>query len=463
MITINLIVALILLLVVSCCCQGQKVTWVSTTNSERWVQHKNMIVVQDDGTTVNPVTIDSGTTYQTIDGFGGCFNEKGWVALQQLSLKDRKAVLKALFDLKDGCKFNICRMPIGASDYALDYYSLDDTKDDYAMEHFNIKRDQGCLIPYIKAAMQYNPQLKVWGSPWTPPAWMKVSNFYKAAEGNNRSNVLRWEPQVLAAYALYFEKFVKAYQAEGINLYAIHVQNEPYANQQFPSCLWSAAQMRDFIRDYLGPRFKNDNIQAEIWLGTINNGNAQRTTLLVLADEQARAFITGCGFQWGGKDAIGLTHAQYPETKLMQTENECGDGKNDWTVGMYTFGLMTKYFTNYANSYLYWNMVLDETGMSSWNWKQNAMVTVDTINKKVIFNPEFYVMKHFSAFVAPGAVRVKLTGADGLAFRNPDGKLVLVTANKTDNSSAFNLKIDGRILQCTLPAQSVNTIVYGMT
>lgn len=456
----NVVVPFGIMLMAGCADRVHPVTWVSTTNTDRWVTHKDVKVSPDDGTVAYAVTVNLKTTYQTIDGFGGCFNEKGWIALQQLSAADRNAVIKSLFDPQEGCGFSICRMPIGASDFAMDYYSLNDTKDDYGMRDFSIARDRRCLIPYIKSAMAVNPKLKIWGSPWCPPAWMKVSGRYGTPNKTEDGYAIRWEPKVLAAYALYLAKYVQAYRREGIDVYAVHVQNEPHSEQVFPCCTWPGEHLRDFIRDYLGPRLQSDGVKAEIWLGTLGGGSVQSGPGLVLSDPKARAYITGVGLQWVGKTILRPTHEAFPDVKLMQTETECGDGKNSWHDGVYTYGLMQLYLSNFANSYMYWNMVLDETGESSWQWKQNAMITVDTARKTVTYNPEFYVMKHYSAFIAPGAKRIGLAGVEGLAFSNPDGSIVLVTANMKNKPAPISIKTGSRIIQITLPPGSINTVAF---
>ena len=257
---------------------------------------------------------------------------------------------------------------------------------------------------------------------------MKQDNDYHGGR-----NALSFEPTVLHTYARYLEKYVLAYQQAGVPVYAVHVQNEPASEQVFPSCPWTGPQERDFVRDYLGPLFRADHVPAQIWLGTINDGNVGDYAVPVLSDPQAAQYITGVGYQWAGKDAIGPTHDKYPAYKLMQTETECGGGENNWDSATHTWGLLRHYLTHWANSYMYWNMVLDQNSVSSWGWQQNAMVTVHTDTRTVTYNPEFYMMKHFSAFIAPGAKRIGATGRDDvLAFRNPDGALVVEAANLTD-------------------------------
>src|SRR5208283_841433 len=183
----------------------------------------------------------------------------------------------------------------------------------------------------MKAAMQYQPKLAVWGVPWCPPSWMKTGNAYK---GGN----MKQDPATLAAYALYFSKYVQAYRREGINLYAVHPQNEPkYNNNVYPQCAWNGQEINTFLRDYLIPRLKKDNVDVQVWLGTIVNPNLADYVNPVLDDAATAPAIAGIGYQWEGQNAMLQTHQKYPDKKLMQTETECNNGANSWEEGMTTF------------------------------------------------------------------------------------------------------------------------------
>jgi len=398
----------------------------------------------------------TGREDQAWEGFGGCFNELGWIALQALAAGDRDAVLDALFDPAEGCRFSLCRLPIGASDYAAEWYSHNEADGDYAMKHFSIVRDERHLIPYIRQARRRRPDLTLFASPWSPPTWMKFPKAYNYG-------TLVWTQRNLDAYALYFVKFIQAYAAAGIPIRQLHMQNEPVADQKFPSCLWSGAQMRDFIRDHLAPAFRAHGLDTELWLGTLNTGDFAGFPLTVMSDPVARARIAGISFQWDGRNAVQRAHQSWPGLRLMQSENECGDGRNTWAYAHYVFALLRHYLTNGVNAYVYWNMVLPEGGLSTWGWRQNAMVTVDRERRTYALRPEFYVMKHFSRFIEPGAVRLELTGpwaGTSVAFRNPDGRCVVVCDNPLDGPQPLRLRHAGRTLAVALPPASFNTLVF---
>lgn len=457
------------------CTQTPKVNWVSTTNDNPWVE-KEVTPVNADLKEI-AVNIDTQNQEQTITGFGGCFNEMGWEALNMITPAEKQQILNDLFDPLQGCKFNICRMPIGANDYAVDWYSHNETDGDFAMENFSIDRDKQRLVPYIKEAQKINPDIQVWASPWCPPSWMKHSKHY-ACRADAKVNDLApelssmeelvsrfiTEPEYFQAYALYFSKFVKAYEKEGIEISAVHVQNEPNSAQNFPSCVWKMQDLGILIADYLGPQFKKDGISADIWLGTIERPQIERVDD-VMNYPGVKDYVKGVGFQWAGKGAIESVHAKYPEMQLMQTETECGDGSNDWAAALHTFDLMKHYFKNGANAYMYWNFILDETGKSQWGWKQNSMISIDSKTKTIKYNPEFYLMKHLSAFVEPGDVKLGATGeADNtIAFYcAAKNEVKVLCFNEQGENAVFNLNINGEEVKAELPAKSFNTLVVSL-
>lgn len=441
---------------------GGTITWISSTESQPWQTMPALSVETPKSNQVPEVRVVTTKTFQTIDGFGGCFNELGWLALGKVSEANRKQALSALFG-DEGCAFTLGRIPIGASDFATNGYSLDDTPSDLALTNFSITRDERLLLPYIKAAVAVRPALKCWGSPWSPPAWMKDNNHYSRGS-------IKWEPAILNAYAHYFTRWVEAYRSAGINIYALTPQNEPNILNVYPTCLWTGPQLREFIADYLGPTLHDRKANVELWLGLngdpINSGdNINDRLITVLEDPKASAFIAGVGFQYDSRNQIGAARELYPEKKLMQSETECNSGNNSWSDALKLYGLMRRYLDNGASSYFMWNMVLDETGLGSWNWRQNAMITVNHQTGQVTYNGEFYVMRHFSQFVKPGAKRVLTTGiwGDKIAFVNPDGSTVLIMGNSDKRAYEVILTASGFSadvgIKATLPAKSVNTFV----
>ena len=398
-----------------------------------------------------------GQPEQKIDGFGGAFNEKGWDAMSGLTPAQRQKVLNELFS-DNGLHLNIGRLPIGANDFAMDYYSYDDVDGDYDLKYFSVKRDERYLLPYVKAALKIKPNLELFGSPWTPPAWMKANKHY-GCKASPATAHLTWDTKTQNSYAQYFVKYVEAYAKEGVKIDAVHLQNEPAACQDFPSSLWNGKQMHDFLKDYMFPAFHKANLKTDIWLGTINHGDYEAYAKPTLTDPTLAKEIGGVGYQWDGKYAIAATHQRHPDVKLMQTESECGDGSNDLYAGFYTFSLMKKYFDGGANSYVYWNMVLDGIGNSTWGWRQNSLISIDRAQgSKVKYNFEFYVMKHFSHFIQQGAKKIATDyDEDLLLFKNPDGEYVAVVANPSYSNRHVTIKVGDKMVKVTIPTLTINT------
>lgn len=427
--------------------------WYCTTPEQPWIQREVPPVSSTSGT----LTIRDGKG-PLWKGFGGCFNELGWIALTKLTPADRETVLRGLFSNEAGCcGFSYCRMPIGASDYAHSWYSHNEHNGDVAMEHFSVERDHQHLIPFIQAARELQPGLSLFASPWSPPTWMKHPPAYNYG-------TLVWTPETLAAYARYFVRFVQAYASLGIEIGAVHVQNEPNSDQKFPSCLWTGAKMRDFIRDYLGPAFKEAGLATQIWAGTIEREDVNAWAQVILSDDRARAFVDGVGYQWAGKGAVQRTRMAWPDVPMIQTENECGDGTNTWEYAHYIFDLIHHYVSNGVEAYVYWNMVLETGGESTWGWKQNAMVSVDPLQGTYTLNPEYHVMRHFAAHVAPGDRVLELEGrwaGNALAFRKCDGRTAWMLHNPFDDEVAVSLA-DGRgTYELRLDPKSFHTVITG--
>lgn len=453
---------------------SQKMEMVYTTASERWVKAKKF-VSKESAANATEIVVYTDSLLQEIDGIGGAFNELGWAALQSLPQESSKQVFKELFSA-EGCNFSMCRIPIGASDYALSYYSHNDVSGDFVMRDFNIDRDKYILIPYLKEALKVNPDLKIWASPWTPPAWMKVNEHYslRAGDWNGRPNGNRMDPgaqilsnatafkmqdRYLKAYALYFSKFIQAYKKEGIDLFSIQPQNEIAYAPNWPSCTWRAEDFSIFIGEYLGPKLEEDGLDTEIWLGTINWGRPDYVRT-ILDNEKASKYIKGVGFQWGGAKSIPTISKEYPQYKFMQTENKCGDGENNWDSLQQSWETLVHFLNNDAGSHMYWNMVLDETGKSAWGWPQNSMVVVDKTSKKVTYTDEFYLFKHLSHFVQPGDHYLKSSeGKNHVVFKLKDGRIAVLVNNPMDTQQTLKFKIDEKSFAVNVKPSSISTLL----
>lgn len=456
------------------CQKVNTLEWVMTTPEVSW-QYQDGIQITSDVTEQMEVEVDLNHPLQEIEGFGTCFNELGWLSLDLLKPTEKDEIFKELFEPGYGANFTICRMPVGANDFSRDWYSYDEYDGDFELNNFSIDNDKETLIPFIREALKRNPELRIWASPWSPPLWMKYNHHYACGlsyhgkedkfyngllpeqQGKEGTNMFIQEDRYFETYALYFAKFIDAYKEQGIRISMVMPQNEFNSCQVFPSCTWTAAGLNRFVGEFLGPKMKEKGV--ELMFGTFERAKTLMVDTL-LKDPKSSSYIQGVGFQWAGKHAIGKIHQDYPLLKIYQTEQECGDGKNDWKTCLYSWTLMKHYLSNGANVYDYWNTSLEEGGVSRWGWSQNSLITVNPETRTYKFNYEYYLMKHFSHYVYAGARLLPISGNfdDLLGFRNPDGSIVLVMCNGDVAEKPVRIKVGEKIVSLTLSGNSIHTI-----
>lgn len=450
---------------------------IQTTQTDPWrsIDHVKGLMTTADRTSIPDVIVAVDRPEQMIEGFGACFNELGWTSLSVLTDAEREGVLRELFAPGDGANLSLCRMPIGANDFSRDWYSYDETPGDLALEHFDIGNDLETLIPFIHAARRQQPDLRLWASPWSPPTWMKANQHYAGAPaspslgidnglrsdqvGEEGTDMAVIDDAHLSAYAKYFGRFIDAYRDQGIEIRMVMPQNEFNSPQVFPSCTWTPDGLREFLR-HLGPEMREREV--EVFLGTLERKD-DRLVGEVLKDREVGHYISGAGVQWEGKGAIAALHRLYPNLRIYQTEQECGDGRNDWRHARHAWNLMKRFLSNGANAYTYWNISLLEGGVSRWGWTQNSLVVVDPQSGTHRYTHEYHLLKHVSAFVQTGARyldTISLNGFDNqLAFLNPDGSVIIVIQNDLGEDIRVTIGVGSVRLTPILPADSFTTFV----
>jgi glucosylceramidase len=413
------------------------------------------------------VTVNDTSVAQTWEGFGAAFNELGWKYLSMLDDAQKSQALNLLFSA-NGANFAWGRIPMGATDYAIDRYTCDETAGDTAMANFSIMRDQMNLIPYVKAAKAIKSDLHFWSSPWTPPTWMKDGPFNDTFPFDGGK--MKTDATSLKALADYFVKFVQAYGQEGINIEVVSPQNEPGYSGTYPTCGWAPATYADFVGKYLGPALGTAGLSTKIMLGTFNGGTGDTDIVsTVMGDATAKSFIKVIGYQWGMDTSVASAKAY--NLPIWQTEHKCGNypwmtynkdkAPNDQAYAVESWGLIRDWIKKGVTAYSAWNVVLDTIGVgidSSRVWPQDALLAVDTTAKTLVVTPAFYVFRHFSQFVQPGAKVVGTTGGDAIAFKNPDGSVVAVAYN-SGAEKMMTIAALGKKLQFTAPATGWVTVV----
>ena len=440
---------------------------VVTTERTPWQEASATVRTEAEPGAVE-LRVDCARTDQTVIGFGTCMSELSYDALAELPADERKKVFNEIY-ASDGGAFTVLRTPLGASDFSRDFYSYAETPGDFALKDFSIARDETGLLPLLREAQQRVPAdvLRIWASPWCPPRWMKTNG--KAESRPDTVNDLTEAERIFEgedgficddahfrAYALYFCKYVEAYRAAGVPIWMVMPQNEFNSDQNFPSCTWSAGQLATFVGRYLGPALEGSGV--EIYLGTMERPNA--VLLAPVLDRPAYAkYVKGAAFQWAGAGAIGTVRARHPELTLVMSEQECGDGRNDWSHAMHCWDLLCDYFGNGVSVYDYWNLALKKDGLSHWGWRQNSLVVVDAERKSWTWTHEYYILKHLSRFVRRGAKRIRLDGDPrrALAFANLDGSTVVALRNPTAAAVKVVLRFGDGCRTVTLPADSVST------
>jgi glucosylceramidase len=415
---------------------------------------------QASGTTI---TVDDKKQFQSIDGFGFALTGGSAMHIIRMSADSRAALLKNLFAVNgDNIGISYLRLSIGASDLNEKVFSYDDMPDgqtDPTLKHFDLGADKVDVIPVMKQILAINPDIKILGSPWSPPAWMKTNNDTRGG---------RLKPDCYPVYAKYLVKYIQAMKANGINIDAITIQNEPLHPGNNPSLLMVAPDEADFIKNNLGPAFKAAGIKTKI---IVYDHNADRPDypISILNDPAARKYVDGSGFHLYGGDISALTdvHNAHPDKNIYFTEQMTVEPENQSTINIAwpVKRLIIGATRNWSRNVLEWNLAADPeykpyTDRGGCPSCQGA-VTID--KNEVKKNIAYYSVAHASKFVRPGSVRIASNNSDTLpnvAFKTPAGKKVLIVANTGDSVQDFNISYLGKTLAVKLDKGSVGTYIW---
>ncbi len=407
------------------------------------------------------VYIDPQRRFQTIEGFGGAFTEAAALTWHKLSPARRQEVLQAYFDPQQGHGYTLCRVHMNSCDFALGNYSHVETPGDVELLGFSIERDREALLPFIQAAQAVAAEpLKLLVSPWSPPAWMKSHG-----QMNHGGHLL---PEFRNAWARCYVRFIQEYQAEGVPVWGVSVQNEPAATQRWDSCIYSAEEERDFVRDHLGPELHKaglGHIRIIIW--DHNRDLMVERAAVVYSDPEAAKYVWGTGFHWYGEnhfEHVQLLHDAWPDKQLLFTEGcqEGGPHHGSWALGERYARSMINDLNRWTVGWIDWNLVLDEHGGPNHVGNYcSAPILIDTAHDRLERQSSYYYIGHIARFVRPGARRVLCAATredlEATAFVNPDGSIVVVAMNRTREPIAFALRIAGSSVATGLPPRSMAT------
>ncbi|HEY4384275.1 MAG TPA: glycoside hydrolase family 30 beta sandwich domain-containing protein [Ktedonobacteraceae bacterium] len=448
--------------------------WLTTADlSTHLAPQTNLTFTSDQRSSSNVLTINEKQQYQQMDGFGASFTDaSAWLVYDKMSNSQRTTLMNNLFSSSSGIGLDFLRQPIGASDLTRPVpdggeYSYDDMpfgQTDPTLAHFSIAHDTAYIIPVLKQAFQINPNIKIMSTPWSPPGWMKSSDSMDGGTLN---------ASAYAAYANYFVKYIQAYQAQGLPIYAVTPQNEPlYEPQGYPGMSFSADQETTFIKNYLGPAFASHGITTKI-IGYDHNWDQPNYPDTILSDATASSFTAGTAWHcYGGSvDAQTAVHTSAPGKDTWETE--CSGGTWENTNGFpNTIELMIGVVRNWGKSVVRWGMVLDPNGEPNLGTGSacstcRGIVSVNQSTGDVTYNGDYYGLGQASKFVAPGAYHIDSSagrnGIQDVAFKNPDGSKVLVAYNAASSSQTFDVQWNGAGFTYTLPAGAAVTFKWGST
>jgi glucosylceramidase len=409
------------------------------------------------------LTVASSQTFQALEGFGGAFTEAAATTWQALPAPQREALLRDCFDPLHGHGYTLCRVHMNSCDFSLGNYAHVETPGDLALQSFSIARDRQALLPMIQAAQRVAGRpIKLLVSPWSPPAWMKTNG--RMNDGG------RLRPECRAAWAQCYVRFIQAYAAEGVPVWGVSVQNEPAAVQRWDSCVYSAEEERDFVRDHLGPALHAAGLaDVRIVVWDHNRDLMVDRAAVIYGDAQAASYVWGTGFHWYGEDHfdhVQLVHDAWPDKQLLFTEGcqEGGPHHGSWDLGERYARSIINDLNRWTVGWIDWNLLLDDTGGPNHVGNLcSAPVMADRAAGTLMHQSSFWYLGHFARFVRPGARRVLCASTrnalEATAFVHPDGSRVVVAMNRQEAALPFALRLDGQAYEATLPPRSIATFI----
>lgn len=416
------------------------------------------------------VFVNPEKQYQTFIGIGGAITDASAEVFAKLPKDKQQELLSAYYDKDKGIGYTLARTNIHSCDFSSGSYTYV-SDEDKNLTTFNIQHDKQFRIPLIKKAIESTDgNLLLFASPWSPPAFMK----------NNKDMLHGGKllPEYYQSWAAYFTKFIKAYQSEGIPVWGITLQNEPMATQRWESCIFTAEEERDFLKNFLGPTMVNEGLgDKKIIVWDHNRDLMNHRADIIFSDPEASKYTWGLGFHWyeswsGGEemyDNVGKVNESYPDKHLLFTEG-CAetfrpDGYQSWKNAERYGRSMINDFNNGTVGWTDWNILLDENGGP--NHVENfcfAPMHANTKTGELIYTPSYYYIGHFSKFIRPNAKRISTASSRSqllsTSFINTDGKIVTVVMNQSDLEIKYKLYVGSNAAEVVILPHAIQSLIY---
>jgi glucosylceramidase len=435
--------------------------WLTKGDKSALLEQTQGVAFGTDNKAQHVIEVDTTQQFQLIDGFGfSLTGGSAYLINQKLTSDVRENLLRELFLHNEGIGVSYLRISIGASDlddHVFSYNDLPQGKTDRTLSNFSLAEDQKNLIPVLKQIVALNPDIRIMGSPWSAPPWMKDNKRFKGG------SLLK---ENYGAFADYFVKYIQGMEKEGIRIDAITLQNEPENPKNNPSMLMTSAEQAEFVKDHLGPAFGKAGIKTKIVVFD-HNCDHPNYPIEILNDPAAKKYIDGSAFHLylGDIDALSEVQKAHPDKNIYFTEQWTSpEGTFEGDLRWHTRNLVVGATRNWSRNVLEWNLAADpqfnpHTDQGGCTMCLGALTIGDSVSRNV----SYYIIAHASKFVRPGSVRVasNIVGdLHNVAFVTPEGKKVLIVVNDSDASKDFSIRYADRFAPVSLAAGSVGTFVW---
>ena len=434
--------------------------WVTTSDQQSLLSMQKLIpAIASDKS--QAISINEQEKYQSIDGFGYTLTGGSAGLIWRLDKKKRKLLLEELFGHSvNSIGLSYLRISIGSSDLDSHVYSYDDLSSgelDLSLTKFSLSQDTVALIPLLKEILLINPHLKIMSTPWSPPVWMKDNN--QTQGGHLLKNYY-------AVYAHYLVKYIQSMASHGIKIDAMTLQNEPQHGGNNPSMLMDASEQTEFIKNYVGPIFRSLNINTKIIIWD-HNCDHPEYPIQVLSDIDANKFIDGSAFHMynGDESALSTVKKAFPDKNLYFTEQWTGShgefgGDLNWHMKHVVIGSLK----NWSRVALEWNLANDsEFGPHTPGGCTECKGALTITDTSITRNVAYYIIAHASRFILPRSIRIAssdISGISNVAFKRPDGKIIVLVLNEGENKIEFNVANDTKAYHVALDGHAIASILF---